>query len=312
MSKQINILCATDDAYVPYCGIMLTSLFESNRSSVFHVFVISSDLSEAGRSALSRLGDTYGSTISFVAIDRKLVENFPIKKTDHVSLATYYRLFAPKILPKDIGRILYLDCDMVVDGSIEDMYTSDIEGIALACVLDEDYMSDSKYTRLDLPGPKTYFNAGMLLINLDYWREHNVYERCMACINRMPEKLQLHDQDTLNVVLKNEVRHIALKYNMQTGFLYTRTELDGNIRQELLETMDAPVIIHYTGPGKPWFLHQYHPYLDHFRHYMKISLWKDVRLTRTFKVEYRYWRHMVKFFLHLKKYPFIVKKTHKQ
>jgi lipopolysaccharide biosynthesis glycosyltransferase len=240
------------------------------------------------------------------------VENFPIKERDHVSLATYYRLFAPVILPKDMDRILYLDCDMIIDGPINSMYHDDIGNAALACVLDEDYMSEKKYDRLDLEYTRTYFNAGMLLINLDYWRRHNVYERCMECISRIPEKLILHDQDTLNVVLKDEVKHIPMKYNMQTAFLYTKTRLEDSVREELLETLDTPVIIHYTGSRKPWLRHYYHPYLDHFRYYLGISRWKDIPLTKIFKEEWRYWRHSIKFALKIKKYPFIIKTVNRK
>ena len=307
MSKVMNILCATDEAFVPYCGIMLSSLFRNNRSSRFHVYIICNGMTDTSKAKLKSLCEEYGNEISFITIDRKMTENFPIRDTDHVSLATYYRLFAPVILPEEVDRILYLDCDMIVNGRIDELYNCDIDNFALAGVLDEDYTSDSKYERLGIVGSKTYFNAGVLLINLAYWRQHNVTQRCLECIDRLHEKLLLHDQDTLNVVLKNEVRLVPVKFNMQTGFLHKKTKLSESIRNEVVATLDNPVIIHFTGPRKPWLRHYRHPYLNIFRENMYLSPWKDLELTKRFKEEFRYWKHTVMFFLHIKKWPFITR-----
>ena len=307
MSKTSNILCAIDEAYVPYCGIMLTSLFQSNDGCRFHIYIICNSLSNDSKNKLTLLCEQYGNCLSFVSIEEKTTQNFPIKSSDHVSLATYYRLFAPQILPPDVDRILYLDCDIIVNDRIDELYNCDIDNYALACVLDEDYMSDAKYQRLGLEPPKTYFNAGVLLLNISYWREHNVTERCIRCIDELHDKLLLHDQDTLNVVLKNEVKLAHVKYNFQTGFLYTKTKLSENTRKEIVGTLDRPAIIHYTGPNKPWLLHYHHPYLNTFRDFMLKSPWNDLKLVRKFKTEYRYWRHSIKFFLHLKKWPYITK-----
>jgi lipopolysaccharide biosynthesis glycosyltransferase len=255
------------------------------------------------------LAELYDNQLTFISIDSEKLLNFPIRETDHVSIATYYRLFAPIVLPEHIDKILYLDCDMIINSSVSEFYNTDINGVALAATLDEDYMGDEKYTRLNLDGPKSYFNAGMLLINLEYWRTHNVYERCIDCIRRIPEKLLLHDQDTLNTVLKGEVKLVSVKFNMQTGFLHKKRKLDDGTRAEIKANVLNPSIIHYTGLRKPWLKHYHHPYISHFRYYLKKSPWNDIPLKKTFKEELRYWRHTVKFALHLKKYPYIIKKV---
>lgn len=307
MDRTINVLCSTDNTYVPYCGIMLTSLFENNKCPL-NVFIICNNLSKDGKEALASLGKTYGNLITFIHVDEEVTSGFPIRERDHVSLATYYRLFATKILPEDIDRILYLDCDMIINGNIDELYSCDLTDKSMACTLDEDYMSDAKYARLGLSGPKTYFNAGMILINLQYWREHNIHDKCMQCIADIPEKLLLHDQDTLNVVLKDTVKLVSVTYNMQTGLLYVGQRIGDEVKDDIQASIYNPVIIHYTGPRKPWLKHYHHPYIGHFRYYMKKSPWRELQLTTILKEEYRYYRHAVKFFLHLKKYLYIVKR----
>ena len=305
MDNIINILCATDDRYVPYCGIMLTSLFVNNQGSKFRVFVLTDKMSEANIASMEKLADKYGNTIKIVKVDADVLKDCPIRKKDHVSLATYYRLLAPVLLPEDVGRILYLDCDMVVDGSVKDLWNQDLDDIALAAVIDEDYLGLSKYERLGLNPYRKYFNAGVLLINLEYWREHDVMGRCLECVASMPEKLLLHDQDTLNFVLQDEVKLLEVKYNFQTGFLYKGTAMEVPVAQEVMRTINSPVIIHFTGKRKPWLTHYYHPYVLKFLYYRSISLWKNYPLVYILKEDWRYWRHRFKFAMGWKRRPYI-------
>lgn len=305
MSSIINILCATDDNYVPYCGTMLTSLFENNQTSKFNVFVLNEHLTEKNIQDMVSLAETYSQVIHFVTVTSDVLKDCPIRKKDHVTLATYYRLMAPVLLSQKIDKILYLDCDIIVDGSILDLWNENIDGFAIGGVVDESYLNLSYYERLQIDLHKKYFNAGVLLINLRYWREHDVMERCFSCISAMQEKLKLHDQDTLNVVLQNEVKLFPVKYNFQTGFLYIEKPLEVCVRKEVLDTLLAPIVIHFTGRRKPWLAHYYHPYVSRYRYYRSISLWKNTPLVMKFKEEWRYFRHQIKFALGMKKRPYV-------
>lgn len=290
----LNILCATDDAYIPYCGIMLTSLFESNKAYKINVYVLTDHISIQSKKTLNALADKYAQTIHVVTITamqiHEKLHNCPIRIGDHVSLATYFRLLAPILLPESLDKILYLDCDMIVNGVLDELYNTPIDNAAVACVVDESLHDDAPYLRLGLSKETHYFNAGMLLINLKYWREHNVMERCLTCITRMADRLLFHDQDTLNIVLQDEKKFLPLKYNFQTGFLYHCTSLADEERAEVLASTSAPVVIHYTGPGKPWSKLSYHPYRDYYMHYRAISLWKTFPLKKiSFKERVRHY-----------------------
>ncbi len=277
---RYNILCATDDKYVPYCGIMLTSLFENNKECQLFVYLMTEGLSSDSHNILKELALKYNQNINIIIVDGKKLVGCPIKQGDHVSLATYYRLLAPILIPKDIDRILYLDCDMIVNGCIQELYNTDINNTAVAAVLDEDYMTPKRYKRLDYPNEKKYFNAGMLLINLSYWRKNKVMERCFDYIHNNSERIEFHDQDTLNYVLQDEKKLISIKNNLQTGFLYINNKFELNVMGEIINSIGAPVIIHYTGPNKPWSKGSKHPFAKTFIYYKKISLWKAFPLVK--------------------------------
>jgi len=232
-------------------------------------------LSSVSLEKFKQLANIYNATFTAIVVKREYVQGFPIRITDHVSLATYYRLFAPMFLPKEVTKIIYLDCDMIVNGALTELWNTDIDDKALAAVYDENYLDNGIYQRLHYPRQNLYFNAGMLLMNLKYWRENKVMERCLKYITDYPERLLFHDQDTINAVLNREIVSLPITYNFQTGFLCRCAKLDSFLHKEIEETInEEPVIIHFTGPSKPWYTFSYHPFVEYFNHFKAMSLWR--------------------------------------
>ena len=104
-----NILCATDDNYVPYCGIMLTSLFENNKELKLCIYILAEHLSDKSRNEFATLARNYCQRIEIITVENEVFNKCPIRPGDHVSIVTYYRLLAPILLPSNIDTILYLD-----------------------------------------------------------------------------------------------------------------------------------------------------------------------------------------------------------
>ena len=121
--SRIAIVCATDDNYAPYCGIMLTSVLENNRDREVSAYIlIDKPLLEIHQKRFKQLSDKYSSGIEFVMVDKSFFEKFPIKgeakNVKHWSIVTYYRLYAEELLPKSVDKVLYLDCDIIVNRPI--------------------------------------------------------------------------------------------------------------------------------------------------------------------------------------------------
>ena len=149
--KTINILCATDINYAPYCGVMLTSFLENHKAFHTEVYIIVKNrLKEEKR--LKRLEERYDVKVNIVEFPfSDITSSFPIGNR-HWTIEMYYRLFASELLPKDIDRVLYLDCDIIVDGDVSKMYFSDLDGIS-AFVADDipGRMTQSHNVRLGYP-----------------------------------------------------------------------------------------------------------------------------------------------------------------
>ena len=278
--NELNILCCPDNNYTPYCGIMLTSLFENNKSVIFTVYLVTTNLTKKNKELLAQLCNNYHNLIRIIEIDDINLDNCPIREGDHISIAAYYRIIAPLLLPFEIDRILYFDGDIIINGSIADLYNTNIKEHALGAIIDEDYLNCQKYHRLDRPVNNGYINSGVLLLNLKYWRKHHLVDKCLAYIRDNQEKLKQHDQDVLNAVLYDKIKLLPLRYNFQTGFIYKNSVLEDQIINKVQECMYTPIVIHYTGPNKPWYKNCKHPYKKRFLHYKSISLWKDIPMQR--------------------------------
>jgi len=284
MSKPgaIQILCSTDNNYAPYAGIMLTSLFVNNRDEAFEVHVLTRGLNSENSEKLRSVGKQFKSVVNILTVDLSVFEDCPIRPGDHVTLETYFRLLAPQLLPEHLDRILYLDVDMVINGPIRELWEWNIDGYALGAILDESYCNPEIYSRLGLNSSNPYFNAGVLLVNLKYWREMNVSARCMQCINDNPSILLFHDQDTLNRVLQNEKVLLPITYNFQTGYYlsWVYPDYPNDFQAQIQIVAKTPIVIHFSGPMKPWVVGSDHPYRFYYHYYRKISLWKDFPLVR--------------------------------
>ena len=281
MINPINILCCTDSNYAPYYGIMLTSLLENNGDLPIHIYIMTAGLSQSVTDLYDKLSERYNAKIFYIIVDEARLKDCPVRIGDHVSLATYFRLIAPVLLPENITKLLYLDGDIIVSDSILDLWNQDLTGVALGAVTDESYYLDTPFERLSYPKADGYVNAGVLLMNLDYWRTHQVTERLMDCIEKKGDLLSYHDQDAINLVLHKEIKLLPVRYNLQNGFLQEHhfRNFTLGLQEEIREAIEKPCIIHFGGKGKPWHRREQHPFLSYFHHYRKISLWSDLPLS---------------------------------
>lgn len=278
---MIDIVCNIDDNFVKYCSVMLASLFTNNKKNKFHIHIITDRLSEESQKVLRNfIEEEYGNHLSIYSIDKEIKNKYLNidMKGSHISIATFYRCFTASILPCNIKKALYLDCDIFVNGSIEELWEIDINEYAAGVV--EDQWSNIKeyYSRLAYPESYCYFNAGVMLINLDYWRKHNIEEKIMEYISKYPERLVLNDQDVLNAVLYKEKLFIPYRWNMQDGFYRRRRKVRSTTIPELDKELNKGIIIHFTGSKKPWDKKSMHPLRKLYHKYIDLTPWKGERV----------------------------------
>lgn len=271
--KTIEIAAGTDHKYIMQYGVMIHSVCRNNEGLAvrFHV-IIDESVTEEDKKDLKDVAG--GNDVLFYKVDSKDFSSMPLYA--HMTSATYYRLLISNILPEDIGKVLFLDGDIIVRHSLLPLWETDIEGFALAAVPDPAESVIEMYNRLRYPPSLGYFNAGVLLINLSFWRANNIAGEIESFAKNHSDRILYFDQDILNSVLREKKKTLPIKYNLQSGHLW-KLERDGydywKYETEVLEARKDPVIIHYVF-GKPWVEGTDHPFKSSFLKYQNETKWK--------------------------------------
>jgi lipopolysaccharide biosynthesis glycosyltransferase len=135
--------------------------------------------------------------------------------------STYYRVLIPGLLSKNIKKVLYLDCDTIVENDLTGLFSMDLSKNALAAVEDTvTVKSDFKMLkkRLKIPINKSYFNDGVMMLNLEYMRKNNSSQKIMSFLKKNTEKIVMHEQDGLNAILFNNWIKLPETYNYTINF----------------------------------------------------------------------------------------------
>jgi lipopolysaccharide biosynthesis glycosyltransferase len=267
--REINVLTSTDKQYARHLGVMLNSLFTSSSiGTIFTITVLDGGISKKDIAKLTRLADAHQASIKFVAMDRYRYEHYPL--SNHIRQAAYYRISMSEILDSSVRKVLYLDCDIIINQDITELWETDFNGCAVAAVEEPHF---DRHMDLHLPADALYFNSGVMLVNLDRWREERIGDKAHDFIRLQPDVLMLHDQDALNAVLYGKWLPLHPKWNLQTNMFELRP-LSSYSEQAVVEAVAHPAIIHFTTSSKPWHYMNEHRYRDEYFKYLCCTEWK--------------------------------------
>ena len=273
----VHIVFTIDNKYVQHCAVTLTSIFINNKHLLFEIYIIHNGISKWNQRLLIIELSKYHLQGHFI-----YVKESPFKDTmisHHLSSATYLRLLLPILLPKTLDKVLFLDSDMVVRENIDSLWHIDVSKYSHAAV--ENPMEDSNKFKenLGLQPTSRYFNAGLLLINLSFWREYNVLAKAIDFLKTSAEKIILWDQDILNSVLENKGYFLPYDWNVQEAFFIDAItpELLNILPQDYEKIKANPKIIHFTGSDKPWFSTNKHPFKAEYFKYLGLTAWKNYK-----------------------------------
>lgn len=275
MNEVINILIGCDITYAQFYGVMLTSLFMNNKESKFSIYLLTDETwTEKETKKFEEICIKNDSSLHIKIVNTNILKYFP--KTEHISLPAYYRLQASYLLPNDIHKVLYLDGDIIVLGDIRPLWNLNINGYAFAGAEDMDSVTGECFERLGYDSKYGYFNAGVSLYNLDYWRENNLGEKLLDIIMTRPEKIKWMDQDAINMLLHKERFNIPLRYNFQVNHLSTKywDLYSSDYQKTIEEECQQAVIVHFNSPIKPWtYRYLGYPFFRLWKYYNRKSPW---------------------------------------
>jgi lipopolysaccharide biosynthesis glycosyltransferase len=188
----------------------------------------------------------------------------------------YLPLWAADSLP-DCDRILFLDADVLCCQNLAELWECDLEGKVLGAVPDMAIPQVNsprgviRWKELGLKG--SYFNAGVMLIDLQRWREEQVTARALDYLRQNPVHF-LH-QEALNVVLRESWKPLDLRWNLVASMCsrrYSPIDLPG-----YAAALENPGLIHYAGRFKPWRMSTHGRFGRFYRNYLtpRPESWSD-------------------------------------
>jgi len=289
MSKTLNVLYQTNDYYGPITGVSMTSMMENNKGiDELNFFVLDDKVSDVNKQKMEKVCKQYGRSLTFINTDKilkrlKELKVSPFKGT----YTTYFKLFALNDLPVKNGRILQLDGDTVIDGSLEELCDVNLDGYVSGATYD--CTMNSYKDLIDIPSTDKYYNCGMLLINQKEWIANKSQDKIVDHLKNVRSGYYTVDQDIINVLFRDKIKYLSLRYNFNSGFyiygikeslkMYDLKPEYYNTIEEVEAAAKAPAIYHCMGAmtGRPWEQDSIHPQNAIFDRYLAMSPWKDFK-----------------------------------
>lgn len=275
----MDLMIVTNSRFLKYAVVMLNSLFCNNPGEI-RVFMPYEDLTEEEVENLKMFVKEFpGKSFYplYVGTDFKNM----VKSRSGIMVETYYRIIGWGMLPEDCHRILYLDVDMIVKGPLDGLFNIDMQGKIFAVCEDIfgkiNCFHEANKRRLGLGENDSYFNAGMILADIDQIRAGDEVSKILDNVYRDYERYEYNDQDVLNEMYHDRLLYVGWdQFNMppawyymdnakaQAGELYFAdyddirrdgADAEGfskkytNITSQLARSC---IIMHYLADTKPW------------------------------------------------------------
>lgn len=280
----MDIVYASNDAYIPFLGISLFSLLENNKQmEKTHIFILSDKISEENKKMLNEMVWRYKREIVYIDLG-EMKELIPFHfDTFGFHPIVLSRLFLDRLLREDVKQVLYLDCDTVIDGSLKELENLDL-GKNYVAMVPELYMPPANKKLIGLAATEPYYNAGVILFNLDMIRKRQLGERFMKYYQERNGELLYNDQDIINYCCKGRIFRLSHAYNISPNLAYFPRYFIKKLQpayycesaEEYKRILTKPIIIHYMGDERPWIAGNHNSYRKIFEGYRDRSPWKDL------------------------------------
>ncbi len=246
--QVIPIYCASDDNYAPFlCSTMFSVLQHTEEFIEFNV--LDGGIKEKSKKLIEQSLEKFKNySLNYIDMSSYNLSQFPNLR--HYSLNTFSRYFIPQLDSKN-NKVLYIDIDIIVKNDIARLYNQDLENYPLGAILEDFYSNGQNLREKVYPDYKNdsfYFNAGILVIDIKYWRENNISKQLIEMTIEYADKILCADQDILNIVFEQNYKILDYIYNYMPDH-YDRLKAIKPERTDFIR--DNALIIHYTST-KPW------------------------------------------------------------
>jgi len=286
--KILNVLYQSSNLYAPITGVSMTSLMENNKDiDEINLYLLNDEIDEDNLGKFREVCEKYGRNLTVIEtapIISRLKDELKVTPYRGSSYTPYLKVFALKNLSIQTDRILYLDSDTIVNGSLAPLLEMDFNGNVMAM----SYCLYQQYKELiNIPEDGKYYNIGATLFNYPVWVGDKCEDQIIRHIHDVRSNYFAAEQDIVNVVFRNKIMYLDLTYNFLSNFYIYGIKESYYVRgispeyyenhRKVEDVYKDPVVHHLVGTlhGRPWEGQNNHPLNDLFDKYLKISPWND-------------------------------------
>lgn len=282
LAPSLNLACAANAAYALPLTVMLRSVdAHLDRSRALEVFAIDDGLSAQDRERVER---SLSARVHVHWLRPDWLDRARLPTWGKMPPTTYQKIALGDLLPAEVERVLWLDCDLLVTVDLGRLWKEELGENLLLAVRDRRVPTVSSrfgvaaHEELGLAAGDDYFNAGVMLLDIAGWRAAEIGERAQAYLERHGRRVVFWDQEALNAVLAGRWRRLDGRWNADPT-------LDALLAEHAADTASGLAsdrwILHFTGRLKPWIYGPMSPSHALFFHYLDQTAWAGWRPSRS-------------------------------
>ena len=280
--EKICVVFASDNNYAQHAAVAMVSiLMNAAVPERLSFYLLDDNVAEPVKEKMRQSIERYGAELHFIAVDAEAFCHFFV--SGQLSRTAYFRLEMANLLPDDVDRAIYLDCDLLVWEDIGILWKYDMKGKPLAAVPDLGIMASSKdwgrkQQSLGMERTDLYFNSGVLMVDLAQWRSKGYGGQVEQVA--MEHDYQHHDQDALNKVFYRNWEPLPLRWNVipPVWQLFLKILCRARYRKAAMEARTHIAILHYAGGYKPWEYEEYPAFNEGYYRCLEKSRFCDAKM----------------------------------
>ncbi|MBP3701968.1 MAG: 4Fe-4S cluster-binding domain-containing protein, partial [Lachnospiraceae bacterium] len=263
----VTVVCCGDEQFVAPTGVLIRSMMDHrDPQRHYDILYLHNGISDESARKLCCLGAEQAN-VSIRTVDIRGIfteGSLYVENRENFSAMAYARFLIPQVLSDAYHRALYLDGDMLAFQDVARLYDQDLEGMPVGAVVDMYYVAEASSLLTDearqrvtymqdvvgIHRPEQYSISGMLLMDLDLWRQQQLSVRLMETARAY--RWQWHDQDVINHMLRGQIQSLDPVWNSyDIGEM--KQYLPRALRDAYQRGLLSPGIFHFAGAReKPW------------------------------------------------------------
>jgi lipopolysaccharide biosynthesis glycosyltransferase len=253
-ATRYDIAFGFDSQFAPHVAAVIASLVRHAPGANFRFIILCTGIDHSLRSRIEIVAP--GAEFLWIDVSDFVWPSIP--NDGYTSRATLFRLGLEKLAPEDCRRVLYLDADVIALRDVRELWNADLGIYPIGAVIDT-YLDPVAFaTRWTLSPDSNYFNAGVLLIDLERVRAGRIFSGAIDFLVQHQRHLPYNDQDALNWAFWGRWQKLKTAWNVQRYMRFP--EIDSELPEEKRLNGESPAVVHFIWKDKPWLPSVWHPW----------------------------------------------------